>query len=77
MNLEQLSTKLADHGTVDFCGYNGNDDTKLILSIKNFDGSMAGIVNFNSLAETDILPEFPNTEHFNVHKGAMKAVFKK
>lgn len=77
MDINNLNTILTSHGTVGFCGYNGSDANILIIAIELTNKTQTGIDSFNSTIATEVIPEFPNVNHFGYNDGMLKCEYQK
>lgn len=77
MDLTALSITLSSYGTVDYCGYNGQDLNKLIVVIVGFESTSTNINNYNTTADIEIISEFPTIEHFGLENNVLKTVYSK
>lgn len=76
MNFEELNNQLSAFGTVDFCGHNGDDQSRVVVSVLGVENTTQNIENLSSTINSFIQTEFPIVDHFQVDNGVLKAVYK-
>lgn len=72
MNFTQFSTDLSTYGTVDFCGYNGNDPNIVIVVVSNFTPTATNLGGINMVIHNHTSATHPNLTHINISNGIVK-----
>lgn len=65
MDLNKLRTSLEALGRVDFCGYNDEDESSLIVMVDEFNGDVGA---FEAIKSEQITPTYPITESENYYE---------
>jgi hypothetical protein len=73
MNFATLINQLNAFGSVEYLGYNGDDETRLVLSMNIIENSVQTIEQINAL----IVSEFSIIEYFSLNVNDLKAVYLK
>jgi hypothetical protein len=77
MNFENLKTELQNYGTVDHCGFNGDNINQVIIAMSNINNSTTTIETIHYLIRQVNNGEFPKFQHIGMVDDTLKVVITK
>jgi hypothetical protein len=75
MDFVSLTTDLSVFGVVEYIGYNGDDQSRLILSMTNINNDVQSVEQITNSINALFVTEFPIVEHFSINQQSLKAVY--
>lgn len=72
MNFNQFTTDLSQYGTVEYCGYNGADNSTLLVVMSGFNPVMANLSGLLTVIHTHTGSTHPTMTHSNISDGVVK-----
>jgi len=76
MNFQELETELSVIGTVDYCGYNGENTNSIIIAISDFNNTSSNVNAYNNIISNRVEPTHPKVENLTIHGNIIKADYR-
>lgn len=69
IDFTQFTTDLSAYGTVDYCGYNGADQTKIIIKMNSVTATAVNLGGLNTVIHTHTGATHPVNEEIFIKNG--------
>lgn len=75
MNFENLNSQLSAFGEIEYLGHNGDDQSRVIVSVLNVDPNAQNVDNLTNTINAFVSVDFPVVEYSQLIENNFKAVY--